>query len=167
MTFEKVKSLLKNNKNIIEDFYSTRPRNFAFNFFERCISLLEEEKPREIDSEFLKDFSSILRSTIDLVIKSQTTAEEKEVLEAISNLLSNIASNYNIMDCSTDLNALSILVEISRSLEDLLFILIYLFGHISSRIMEEPSNNILSQKYYTELRNFLSNRISHDEKYSI
>lgn len=167
MTFEETKTILIENKDLINNLTPSRPKNYAFNFLQKCFLLMEEEDPSKIEDSFLQDFHSLLLNFIDAAIKTRISCEEKKVLQAVSDLLYNVACNYKINCYKTELQALIILVETSKSLEDILYILIYLFNRMGNKLEEEPANSFLSRKYYTELNDFLSLRKSHDEKYNI
>lgn len=167
MTQEKVKKLINENRELIGNLTPSKTRNFTYDFLKKCIHLMEKEDPSKIDEGFLEDFRSVILDFTDAIIKCKTSSVEKDIIRAASDLLYNVACNYNITKCKTELNTLTILADSSKSLEDILYVLIFMFNKLSCRLEEEPSSNYLSRKYYAELSDFLTNRKSHDEKYNV
>lgn len=167
MSLDQVKEIIISNQKVINELTRTRPENYIFDFLKECISLMEEEDPSKIDKSFLKEYRFTILNFIDVLIKTKTSQPEKIIVKAIADLLYNISVNYSISKNSTELNALIILSDASKSLEDILYVLMFMFSKLSNQLYEEPSSSFLSRKYYTELSDFLENRKSHDEKYNI
>lgn len=167
MTLDQVIYIIENNITAINALTPIVERNHIYEFLKKCIKLMQEEDPSQINEEFLDSYKTTIILFMDITIKGKTTQEEKTIIRAISDLLYNVSNNYNIDCCKTELNALSILSETAKSLEEILYTLIFMFNKLSGRLSEDPTNNFLSRKYYTELSEFLSKRKSHDEKYNI
>ncbi len=167
MLLDQVKEFINSNKNLIDDLTKARPQGYIYAFLQECLSLMEGGDSSKIDETFLHEYRYTVLTFTDVIIKTKTTQSEKIVIKAIANLLYNVSINYGITECSTELNALVILSEASKSLEDILYVLICIFNKLSDRLYEEPTTNLLSRKYYLELSDFLEARKSHDEKYNI
>lgn len=167
MIFEKAISLIEGNRDLINEWNRTRPENYVYDFLLKCVSLLEEEDPAKIDETFICDFQGVVDTFVNIAIKIKTSQDEKVVLKAISDVLYNVYTNYNIECDTTKLNALVILTDTAKSLEDILYILLFMFNKLSHTLYDESSNDFISRKFYTELNDFLNTRKSHDEKYDI
>lgn len=167
MLLDQVKELISSNKNLIDELTPDRPQGYIYDFLQECITLMEEDLPSKIDEVFLQEYKYTILNFMNVIIKTKTTQSEKIIIKAISDLLYNISVNYCIAECNTELNALVILSEASKSLEDILYVLVCIFNKLSDRLYEEPTANLLSRKYYSELSDFLEARKSHDEKYNI
>lgn len=167
MTFEKAATLIKENRDLFNEWDRTRPQDYTYNFMLKCIDSLEKEDPSLIDDFFIGDFSGAIDLFINIAIKVKTTQPEKIILKAVSDVLYNVFTNYKIECDTTKLNALVILADTSKSLEDIVYILLFMFNKLSRTLYDEPSNDFISRKFYTELSTFLDSRKSHDEAYNI
>lgn len=167
MLLNQVKELINSNENLINELTQTKSPGYVFDFLKECISLIEKKDESRIDRLFLQEYKYTILNFTDAIIRTKTSQSEKVVIRAIAELLYNISVKYSLQDCIIELNALIVLSETSRSLEDILYALTFVFSKLNNQLQEEPSSSFLSRKYYMELSDFLESRKSHDEEYNI
>lgn len=167
MTFEQTKNIIIENRNFINEVCRERSENYIYEFLLDMIKHIENDLELKETDEFINTYDYTIDHFIDITIKSKISVKDKVVISCISDLLYNVSLKYNIKRNKSSLNALCILSEENKSLEDIIFVLTFMFNKLSHNLYDESTTSFISRKYYSELSEYLSNRSSHDDKYNI
>ena len=167
MTFEQTKNIIIEHRTFINDVCRERTENYIYDFLLDMINHIENDLELDKNNEFIETYNYTINHFIDVTIKSKVSVKDKVVISCISDLLYNVSIKYNLESNKSSLNALCILSEENRSLEDIIFVLTFMFNKLSHNLYDESTTSFISRKYYYELSEYLSNRSSHDDAYNI
>ena len=167
MTFDQTKNIIIENRTFINSICRERPENYIYDFLLDMINHIENDLELDKNSKFIDDYTYTINHFIDVTIKSKISVKDKTVISCVSDLLYNVSLKYDIKNNMSSLNALCILSEENRSLEDIIFILTFMFNKLSHNLYNESTTSFISRKYYSELSEYLSNRSSHDDNYNM
>ena len=167
MTFEQTKKIIVENRTFINEVCRERPEYYVYDLLLDMINHIENDLELDKNNEFINDYDYTINHFIDVTIKSKISVKDKTVISCVSDLLYNISIKYNIESNKSSLNALCILSEENRSLEDIIFVLTFMFNKLSHNLYDESTTSFISRKYYSELSEYLNSRNSHDDSYNI
>lgn len=121
----------------------------------------------EENCKSLTVFEDYTKGLIEDVIHKKISQKEKDIITELGTFISNLENNFKFFKEPLLVEVLLSLIAASRSLDESMLVILYLYKRISPMMYQEPSDaQRISQKYYIELTKFLSKK-DHDSDYSV
>ena len=131
-----------------------------------------ESEPMNLSSEEANLVNAFISTYINGLMNlnsefTESTVETTQVLSTVFDNFSRIYENRIFPDCAGDL--IQALVGIKQTLSAQIKLNLYLISHLQSiqDYRREPTNSLLSRKYYAELSEFLKRKTNHDSEYTL